>query len=105
PTGRGPPRGPPPGAPRQGEIPPPGAAPRATRPARATPGAARPAGAVPHSVRPARASSFEGRDRSRVEGHSEDVLISLKLLPVQREVVAPAGGLQRAGAIRERLHS
>src|ERR671937_228563 len=69
--------------------------PRSTPPRRTGPGRA-----VPDPAQPRRRRSLGGRERGRVDGIAEDVLLAAERDAVLRHVVLTARGLERTGARR-----
>src|SRR5919198_1109905 len=76
--------------------------PRRTRPRRTRPRRTGPGRAVPDPAHPRRRRSLGGRERGRVDGIAEDVLLAAERDAVLGEVVLAARALERAGAQRVR---
>src|SRR5919204_257804 len=83
-------------------LPPGRVRPRGTGPRGAGPARARPRGARPRPAQPRRRRSLGGRERGRVDGIAEDVLLAAERDAVLRQVVLAARALERGGARRVR---
>src|ERR671931_336815 len=83
-------------------LPPGRVRPRGTGPRGARPGRSGPGRTVPDPAQPRRRRSLGGRERGRVDGIAEDVLLAAERDAVLGQVVLAARALERAGAQRVR---